>query len=102
MDKEALQRQIEDMEEASEKWRAERRRLNAEIDKLESALADAKSTTSRKRGGSGDEKSQSIDPGALTRIQEEAEERIKRAAEEWEGERTKLNAKITRLEGAVA
>jgi septal ring factor EnvC (AmiA/AmiB activator) len=49
MDKEALQRQLEDLEEASEKWRAERRRMNAEIDKLETALADAKADATRKR-----------------------------------------------------
>ena len=50
MDKDALQRQLEDMEEASERWRAERRRLNAEIDKLEGALADVKSEVSQKQG----------------------------------------------------
>src|SRR5262245_12277873 len=51
MDKEALQRQLEDMEEESERWRAEKRRLNAEIDKLEAALADVKGTPGRKCGG---------------------------------------------------
>src|SRR5215470_9082657 len=51
MDKEELQRQLEDMEEASEQWRSEKRRLSSEIDKLEAALADAKANAARKRGG---------------------------------------------------
>src|SRR5262245_32103419 len=101
MDKEAIQRQLEDMEEASERWRAERRRLNAEIDKLESALTDAKTAAARKRGGAA-EKSQSADPSGPTELQDTADEKLKRLAEEWEVERAKLNSKINRLEGALA
>src|SRR5262245_30779058 len=101
MDKEAIQRQLEDMEEASERWRAERRRLNAEIDKLESALTDAKTAAARKRGGAA-EKSQSADPSGPTELQDTADEKLKRLAEEWEAERAKLNSKINRLEGALA
>ena len=48
MDNEALHQQITEMEQESEQWRAEKRRLNVEIDKLESALADAKSAAARK------------------------------------------------------
>jgi chromosome segregation ATPase len=87
------------MEEASERWRAERRRLNAEIDKLENALADAKTDTTRKRDS---DKSQAADPRAIARVQEAAEQKIRKASEDWEGERAKLNAKINRLEGALA
>ncbi len=97
MDKEAPRRELDNMED-SERWRSERRRLNAEIDKLEAELADAK-TSARKSGG---EKSQSADPLAIARIQEAAEERIKKAAEELEAEKAKLNSKINRLEGALA
>src|SRR5436190_1368068 len=102
MDKEALRRQLEDMEEASERWRAERRRLNAEIDKLESALTDAKTAAARKRGGSGGDKGPAIDPVTFAKLQEAAEERLRQSTEEWEAERTKLNSQINRLEGAVA
>jgi chromosome segregation ATPase len=99
MDKEALQRQLEEMEEASERWRAERRRLNSEIDKLETSLADAKAEATRK---SGNEKSKAPDPRAIARIQDAADQKLKKAAEEWEGERAKLNSKVNRLEGALA
>jgi hypothetical protein len=98
MDKEALQRQLEDMEEATERWRAERRRLNSEIDKLETALADAKAEAARKRS----DKSQGADPRAIARIQDAADQKIRKAAEDWETERSKLNSKINRLEGALA
>src|SRR5215510_8806710 len=98
MDKEALQRQLEDMEEASERWQAERRRLNSEIDKLETALADVKAEATKKRS----EKSQAADPRAIARIQDAADQKLRNATEEWEGERAKLNSKINRLEGALA
>jgi chromosome segregation ATPase len=99
MDKDSLQRQLEDMEEASERWRAERRRLNSEIDKLETALADAKTEATRKRGN---EKSNAADSRTIARIQEAADQKLKKSADEWETERTKLNSKINRLEGALA
>src|SRR5262245_56001523 len=99
MDKD-LQRQLEDMEEASERWRQERRRLNSEIDKLETALSDAKTDTTRKRGSS--DKAHAADSRTIARIQEAADQKLKRANEEWEGERAKLKSKINRLEGALA
>ena len=102
MDNEAMRRQLEDLEEASERWRAERRRLNAEIDRLEAALADAKTASTRKRVGTDADHRQAIDPAALTKLQEAAGEQLKKAAGEWEGERTKLKSQINRLEGAVA
>jgi len=99
MDKD-LQRQLEDMEEASERWRQERRRLNSEIDKLETALSDAKADTTRKRGSS--DKAHTTDSRTIARIQEAADQKLKRATEEWEGERAKLKSKINRLDGALA
>jgi chromosome segregation ATPase len=75
MDKDGLRRQLEDMEEAVERRRVERRRLNAEIDKLESELADAKAEVARKRATSGQHcKGAVIDPAALLKIQEAADE----------------------------
>jgi hypothetical protein len=101
MDKEAPKRQQEN-DGAAEQWRAERRRLNAEIDKLESALVDAKAAAStRKRGGAA-EKPQTVDALAYAKVQEASEEKIRAARKEWEDERAKLLSKINRLEGAVA
>ena len=102
MDKEVMRR-LEEMEEQSERWRTERRRMNAEIDKLEAALADAKAATPSKRTGAPNEqKPQGIDPVAFVRMQEAADEKLKKATEEWEAERTKLLSQINRLEAAVA
>jgi len=102
MDKEALQRQLEDMEEESERWRTEKRRLNAEIDKLEAALADAKDTPGRKRAAAPAGKPDAMDPVVLAKIQEAAEQKVEHAREGWERERAKLISEINRLEGAVA
>jgi hypothetical protein len=58
------------MEEAAERWRVERRRLNAEIDKLESEVADAKARVAPKSATSGhDSKGAVIDPAALWKVQ---------------------------------
>jgi hypothetical protein len=102
MDKDALQQQLNDMEDASEQWRSEKRRLNAEIDKLEAALADARSTSHKKAGSSAGDKSTGVDPALFARLQEAADEKFNRASEEWRAERTKLLSQIDRLEGAVA
>src|SRR5262245_25425428 len=102
MDKEALQRQLDDMEEASERWRAEKRRLNAEIDKLETALSDAKTTAARKKPGTVPGKPDATDPLEIAKAHEAAEEKVRRAQYEWEAERAKLMSEINRLEGAVA
>ena len=95
MDKEALQRQLEDMEEESERWRTEKRRLNAEIDKLENALADAKGTPGRKRAAAPTGKPDAMDPVALAKIQEAAEQKVKHAREEWERERASSCRRLT-------
>jgi chromosome segregation ATPase len=100
MDKDSLQKQLESMEEASERWRSERRRLNSEIDKLETALSDAKTSIARKTNGTGDKSS--VDPLALAKVQEAADQKLKQATEEWEAERSKLTSKINRLEGGLA
>src|SRR5262245_22460870 len=101
MDNEALQQQLQEMEQASEEWRAEKRRLNVEIDKLESALADAKTAAARKRGVPPGSK-QKPDTIAFSALQEVAEDRLKKASDAWDAERAKLLADISRLETAVA
>ena len=90
-----------ELESASEKWRAEKRRLNSEIDRLEAALVDAKAAAARKRPDS-DAKSQGLDPAAIAKLQEAADEKLKTASAEWETERTRLTSQVNRLEGAVA
>jgi len=103
MEKDGLRRQLEDMEEAVERGRVERRRLNAEIDKLESELADAKSELARRRATSAqDSKGAGIDPAALLKIQEAADDKLKKASSGWDTEKSQMKSQISRLEGAVA
>jgi hypothetical protein len=89
-----------ELETASEKWRAEKRKMNSEIDRLEAALVDAKAEVARKRNNS--DQKQGIDPAALIKLQEAADEKLKLAAVDWEAERAQLKSQINRLEGAVA
>ncbi len=90
----------EELESSSEKWRAERRRLNSEIDRLEAALVDAKESP-RKRGGA-EPKIQGVDPAEVARMQAAGDEKFRKANAAWEEERNKLKSQINRLEGAVA
>jgi chromosome segregation ATPase len=89
----------EEIEQSSEKWRAERRRLNSEIDRLEAALAEARQTGRKapdaKSGGG-------ADPQDLAKIQAAAEEKVKKAAKDWEAEKTKLQAEVSRLQIGIA
>jgi len=89
-----------ELEAASERWRAEKRRLNSEIDRLETALVDAKAALARKRPDSG--KSSGIDPADLIKLQEAADEKLRKATAVWDAERAQLKSQINRLEGAVA
>jgi len=87
-----------ELESASERWRAERRRLNSEIDRLEMAVAEAKESKKRaaSKGGSG------VDPAEIARIQASAEDKFAKAEQEWQTERGDLKKEITRLERAIA
>ena len=98
MDKEGTERHLEDDDEL---WRSERRRLKSEIDKLETELADAKATA-KKKNSEHDGRNAALDPAALIKVQDVANEKFSRASEEWEAERAKLKSQINRLEGAVA
>ncbi len=89
-----------ELEAASERWRAEKRRLNSEIDRLETALVDAKAAAARKRDSGG--KSSGIDPADLIKLQAAADEKLKKATAAWDAERAQLKSQINRLEGAVA
>src|SRR2546428_11756117 len=85
-----LKEQAEDeLESSAERWRSEKRRLNTEIDRLEGALADAKAKAA-KRPTTTDPKSVGMDPAVIARIQEGADEKLKKATQEWEAERGRL------------
>jgi chromosome segregation ATPase len=102
MDKDSIRR-LEDLEETVEKLRSDKRRKDAEIERLEAELSDARTTRPRKRAGTATEqKPQGIDPVAFVQLQEAADEKLKRATEDWESERAKLLSQVNRLEGAVA
>jgi predicted nucleic acid-binding Zn-ribbon protein len=89
----------EELESSSERWRAEKRRLNGEIERLESALAEAKAKAKRPPDNG---KNVGIDPAVIARIQDGANEKLKLATKDWEEERARLRSQINRLEGAVA
>jgi hypothetical protein len=80
----------EEMEAASQRWRAERRRLNSEIERLEDA------TSARRSPGEGS--AEPVDTGAL---EQAFEERLRQASAEWAAERERLKAEISRLEHSV-
>src|SRR5215470_4922903 len=102
MDKDS-QRRLEDLEETVEKLRSDKRRKDAEIERLENELSEAKVTRPQKRSASSTEqKSQGLDPVAFVKLQEAADEKLRRAADEWQAERTKLLSHVNRLEEAVA
>src|SRR5690242_11980790 len=69
-----------ELETASEKWRTEKRRMNSEIDRLESALVDAKTAAARKRSEADADQKSGLDPATLLKLQEAADEKLKKAA----------------------
>src|SRR5262245_30480964 len=87
----------QELESATERWRNERRRLNAEIDRLEAALTEAKQPAKRKGATVN-----GVDPEEVAKIRRSAEEKLKTATEEWETERLRLTSQISRLEKSVA
>jgi chromosome segregation ATPase len=89
----------EELESSSERWRAEKRRLNGEIERLESALSEAKAKAKRPADNG---KNVGIDPAVIARIQDGANEKLQLATKDWEEERARLKSQINRLEGAVA
>jgi DNA repair exonuclease SbcCD ATPase subunit len=89
----------EEIESASEKWRAERRRLNGEIDRLESKLAETRET---RRKAPDSKAAKAADSEEIAQIQAEAEEKVKRAAQAFESERETLQAEVARLQRGIA
>jgi chromosome segregation ATPase len=89
----------EEFEQSSEKWRTERRRLNSEIDRLESALAEARQS-GRDFGEARPDLS--VDPQEIAKLQAAADEKIKEASQAWEKERGRLQAEISRLQEGIA
>jgi plectin len=89
----------EEIESASEKWRAERRRLNTEIDRLETKLAETRET---RRKAPEPKAGKAADPEEIALVQAAAEEKIKKAAQAFESDREKLQAEISRLQRGIA
>ena len=89
----------EEIESASEKWRAERRRLNSEIDRLETKLAETRET---RRKNPDPKAAKAADPQEITRVQAAADEKVKKAAQAFEAEREKLQGEIARLQRGIA
>lgn len=89
----------EELESSSEKWRAERRRLNAEVDRLESALADGRDA---RRKASDTKTTRSADTQETAKAQAAADENLKKATRNWDAERSKLEGEISRLQRGVA
>lgn len=89
----------EEIEASAEKWRTERRRLNAEIDKLETSLGEARQSG---RKPSDAKAGKPADPQEIAKIQAAADERVQKAAAEWEEERAKLQAEVSRLQSGIA
>jgi chromosome segregation ATPase len=89
----------EEFEQSSEKWRTERRRLNSEIDRLESALAEARQS-GRDFSEAGPDLA--VDPQEIAKLQEAADEKIKEASQAWDKERGRLQAEISRLQEGIA
>jgi len=87
-----------ELESVSERWRAERRRLNAEVDRLESALAEARESRKNSYGSKVD---QGFDPLDVAKIQSAADEKVRKASKAWDVEREKLLKEISRLQRAV-
>src|SRR5437016_13320811 len=71
----------EELENASERWRSERRRLNTEIDRLETEVAGGKRPIAED----------------LMKIQQEFEEKATKSSAEWEAERKRLTTEISNL-----
>src|SRR5262245_5308620 len=89
----------EELESVSDKWRVERRRLNDEIDRLETDLADAKQTRKKQAEP---KKGTTVDVSELARVQSAADEKFGRATEEWETERARLAKEVSKLERTLA
>jgi hypothetical protein len=88
----------EEIELADDKWRNERRRLNAEIDRLELVIAD----TREARRKSPTAKTKGADPQEIARAQAAAEEKLNSSEQAWAAERAQLKAEVSRLQNGIA
>src|SRR5262252_3621964 len=89
----------EEMEASAEKWRGERRRLHSEIDKLETKLVETREVRRKTAGTMAD---RVVDAQELAKVKAAAEESLKRATEDFEADRSRLQAEISRLQSGIA
>jgi len=87
-----------ELESSAERWRTERRRLNAEVDRLEAALAETRNTRKKPAGTKID---RGIDPLEVAKMQAASNDKIHNASKVWEEEREKLLKEVSRLQRAV-
>jgi chromosome segregation ATPase len=93
---------VEEYDAASDRWKAERRRLNNEIDRLEAALAEAKIAPKRALR---EKQTPAVDVSETPALKVEVaalHERLRESSAQWEMERGRLKEEIARLERAVA
>ena len=85
-----------ELEEASERWRVERKRLNSDVDRLEEDLRKA-----RAEGRSADVL-EAEKAAKIRDIEIRAKEELDAAAENWKSERWTLESRLEELNGTVA
>jgi len=72
--------------------------MNAEVDRLEAALSEARESRKKSLGS---RMEQGFDPLDVAKIQSAADEKVRRASKAWDVEREKLLKEISRLQRAV-
>ena len=89
----------EELEQSSEKWRVERRRLNSEIDRLETKVGEAREA--RKKAPLPAPENP-LDSGLGKLQAAAAEEKLNKATQDFDVERKRLQGEISRLQGGIA
>ena len=90
----------EEFDAAHDAWREERRRLNAEVERLEEGALDAMETA-RNQVTEEFQKQQQFKQEAADKAREQTEEDLKGTQERFEAERVSLKAQIANLEGRL-
>ena len=91
----------EEFEEASERWRSERRRLNSEIDQLEKYAQKARGEALRARSSGESDTTLQTQLAETEQRRQQAERELREATTRWEPEREALQGKVSRLESQV-
>jgi DNA repair exonuclease SbcCD ATPase subunit len=87
----------ETIEVSEDKWRNERRRLHAEIDRLELVIADAREARRKSPAA----KAKGVDPQEVSKLQTAFEEKLRKEEQSWETERAQLKSEVSRLQNGI-